>query len=199
MNIISGLSSITKYNTPKPIVYLTLSNSNFTSPVVSNNNQIGISYTSVPSWPSSGTGTSNDCRILNNLTGNNASPYTYNAVVNGQTITTVLYMAQDIATAPQTITLYQNVSFPSAGTYYLSAWIAPRKTYYNNSQSFSLSINNTILTTNSFTTGTTTQPFIQVIGTWTCPSAGSYPIQLKWIQTAANDSTIIVTGIQLYH
>lgn len=197
--------------------FVTVNNANFTSPSVSDPGQTSISTTTgVTNWTFNDINTTNSSvRILNNLTGDNASPYAYDASANGTTgfITTVLFVTQNLSSGglPIITTCSQNVTFATAGTYTISACITPRKIYYNSNQSFSILMGGTPLTltgavsyadgpTNTqatFTTGTTTQPFVRVTATYTA-SVGTVTLALRWRQAALNtDSTIMVTGITI--
>ena len=125
---------------------------------------------------------------------NNGTPYSYNATVNGVTIYTCLSINQQVS---NTFRIYQNVTLTGGKTYTLSAWVAPRKIYNNIIQSVNLYIDTNQVSTKNFSTGSSTQPFVQTSGSWTPITTGVYPIYVEWKNTASADSSLAVTGVQL--
>lgn len=202
MNSLLSINSF--YNKPNKHVYTYLSvlNGNFTSPTVASGGQTSLTTTTqLTSWSMDNLGS--NVRILNNLLNDNASPYSYNAtLLDGTSEKTVLFIAQ--ANGAQTTNISQNISFSNTNTYTISFWAAPRKVYYNSSQSLSLYVNGVLMTLNgslsnvTFTSGTSTQPFVNYTTSFTPSTAGTYSIDFRWTATQTVDSTIMLTGIQIY-
>ena len=137
----NSMSSIICPLKPASSISITVNNANFTSPVVANGNQLGItSTTQVTNWTISDINTTNSSiRILNNLSiTDNASPVAYDASANGTTgfIKTVFFVTQQVpasTASPKITTLSQSITIPSSGTYTISVCIAPRNSAYTQS------------------------------------------------------------------
>jgi len=216
MNSMSSICSIAN-TPPQAPVFVTVNNPNFTSPVVADGSQLGItSTTQVTNWTISDINTTNSSlRILNNLSlSDNASPYAYDASANGTTgfIKTVFFVTQSVSPT-KTTTLYQTITIPSDGTYKISVCIAPRKTLYNSAQYFGITFNNSNLaltggvayksgdnTLTGFATGASTQSFVRISGTWT-GTAGTYTgtngLLFRWVVEVNADTTIMITGVTI--
>jgi len=93
------------------------------------------------------------------------------------------------------VSFTQSCPFP-IGTYSISVWAIPRKTYYNSSMSFVIKINGqNVFTPVTFTTGTTTTPFTHFTGTYTETVGAYHDVVLYWANTASNDSTILISNL----
>jgi hypothetical protein len=179
---------------------------------------------SVPGWPKNGeieTGTANeranDVRLLNYLTNNNASPRFWNATLSsgGGNITTCFWVGQNsysTATALQPIvfSISQTITIESQGTYTARFWAAPRTgdalsglstNAYNPSQSVSMYVGSEIIgTKKTFTQTNGNYPGFELVsGTFTTSAANqSRTIRFDWSQTSSSNSSIMITGIEIY-
>ena len=97
--------------------------------------------------------------------------------------------------ANTSVSFTQSCPFP-IGTYSISIWVVPRKTYYNSSMSFVIKINGqNVFTPITFTSGGATTPYTHFTGSFT-ESVGAYhDVVLYFSNTASNDSTMMISNL----
>lgn len=164
------------------------------------------------------TESANDVRLLNNLTNNNAAPRFWNAQLytGGTNILTGLYVAQNRYTSfPKTFSVSQTITIPVIGTYNCRFWAAPRtdqganlrNDLYNSSQSIKMYVGTdifpgasgkTFATTNALTPTGFYPGFELVSGNITTTANNETRVlKFEWVQTANNNSCIMITGIEI--
>lgn len=170
--------------------------------------------------------TASSVRLLNNLTANNASPRFWNATrySGGKAILTGLYVTQSgyssaSTSNPIVFSVEKTVVFPTTGTYTCRCCAAPRtgdkdttgsvkNTLYYNTQSIKLFVGTNELVSKTFEINNNTlsdglsgyYPGFEVVsGIFNNTVVNnSQTLKLVWTQTSNNDSTIIVTGVEIY-
>jgi len=140
-------------------------------------------------WTTSGD-TSNTWTTNNNTT----NIYGTLASISPQYTTYEIYCQLSL-TVNAPISFTQSCPMP-IGTYSISIWVAKRRTYYHTSMSFVIKINGqNVFTPVTFTDGTATTPFTQFTGTYTETTGAYRDVVLYWINTASNDSTMLISNL----
>jgi hypothetical protein len=193
-----------------------VTNPNFTFPSDKTGDQYGpINQTELTTyllgWNSSAYNTPNvtSIRFINNMNNNNASPSVYDARnITGTTpITTCFYITQ---AAPCTFDISQNITFPDPRKYFLQFWAAPRTgngtqsnaPYNYDTQSINLVIDGTVMHTYVFKNQTAfPNGRFELLTTniTTTTENESHTLTIRWVQTGTNDSSIMVTGVEVYY
>jgi hypothetical protein len=193
-----------------------VTNPNFTYPSDKTGDQYGpINQTELTTyllgWNSSAFNTTNvtSRRFINNMNNNNASPSIYDARnITGTTpITTCFYITQ---AGPCIFDISQNITFPAPRKYFLQFWAAPRTgngtqsnfPYNYDTQSINLVIDGTVKDTYVFKNQTAfpNGRFELLTSNITTTTANeTHTLTIRWIQTGTNDSSIMVTGVEVYY
>ena len=134
--------------------------------------------------------------VSNTWVTNNNISLLYGTLANiSPQYTTYEIWCQLANTANAPVSFTQSCPMP-IGTYSISIWVAPRKTYYNSSMSFVIKINGqNVFTPVTFTTATATTPYTQFTGTYTETTGAYRDIVLYFINTASNDSIMFISNL----
>lgn len=153
-------------------------------------------------WNSSSLSTAgvSSIRFINNSIGSEG-PSFYDArnITGTSYITTCFFVNQ---TSPSTFDIYQNIIFPKPRKYFLQFWAGPKKLLNYSTQTISLLIDGVSKHSYAFR-NQVTDPYARfellTTNITTTTENESHTLTIRWVQTGTNNSSIMVTGVEVYY
>jgi hypothetical protein len=147
------------------------------------------------SWISSGLG---GLILYNNATDNTSIGLTQST--SSASLSSYFVAVQHYNTNT-TNTFTQVIKNMAVGSYTFSMYLQPKNTYYNSSQTVTVTIggnSTSIIPNTSFVTGTTTTGWTKYTGTFTLNTSASRALRINFLSTSTNtDSTIFMSTISV--